>query len=212
MYLLGGQSPSLVESDFAREVRAAARQADALPTLAVFGDAAAGAALADRLSATIIDVSDSAAVRLAHGIVVLGADRRAVAASVAPSAEAVRDAVGGGAPFLGIGAGAALAGGVSVLGGSEIGGVPVGPESELDEVELGEGIGLVDLVIESDALRTLPRLIALAEAAMVSQALSIDAGTVLIVGQGALKVQGLGSVWQVVAGEGSVTVSTIGAE
>lgn len=214
IYLLGGGSTELVESDFARELRATARMAEAKPALLALGDAAAGAALADRLGASLVDASDEDAVRAAHGVAVLGTDRRAIALSIAPISEALRDAVGGGAPYLGIGAGAALAGDAAILGGGEIGGVPVGPVGDDDEVELGEGAGLVDLLIEVNAIAggTLPRLIAVAEAGLVGQALSVDAGTALIVGQGALVVQGAGSVWQVVGGDGAVTVSTLGAE
>ncbi len=191
-----------------------ARLAEAKPALLILGDAVAGAALAERLGASLVDASDVDAVRAAHGVAILGKDRRAIASGLAPISEALRDAVGGGAPYLGIGAGAALAGDAAILGGGEIGGVPVGPLGDDSEVELGEGAGLVDLLIEVDAIGggTLPRLIAVAEAGLVGQALSVDAGTALIVGQGALVVQGSGSVWQVVAGDGSVTVSTLGAE
>ena len=191
-----------------------ARLAEAKPALLILGDAVAGAALAERLGASLVDASDVDAVRAAHGVAILGKDRRAIASGLAPISEALRDAVGGGAPYLGIGAGAALAGDAAILGGGEIGGVPVGPLGDDSEVELGEGAGLVDLLIEVDAIGggTLPRLIAVAEAGLVGQALSVDAGTALIVGQGALVVQGSGSVWQVVAGDGSVTVSTFGAE
>jgi hypothetical protein len=46
----------------------------------------------------------------------------------------------------------------------------------------------------------------------VAGGVAIDEGTVLIVGDGSLRVAGSGSVWRVTAHEDGVLVSSLGAE
>ncbi|GGL75643.1 hypothetical protein GCM10009706_12570 [Curtobacterium citreum] len=136
--------------------------------------------------------------------------------AIAPLVDQIRLLVSDGLPYLGYSAGAMVAADRALLGGWRIGGVEVCPEEAsegLDEVELREGLGLVDLTIDVHAVQagTLARLIAAAEAEFVTAGLAIDEDTALVVGEGALQVRGTGSVWRVVAGDESVSVATMGA-
>ncbi|MDN4649041.1 Type 1 glutamine amidotransferase-like domain-containing protein [Curtobacterium sp. PsM8] len=136
--------------------------------------------------------------------------------AVAPLVDQIRLLVADGLPYLGYSAGAMIAADRALVGGFRIGGVEVCPESAsegLDEVELREGLGLVDLTIDVHAVQagTLARLVAAAEAEFVTAGLAIDEDTTLVVGEGALEVRGTGSVWRVVAGDESVSVATMGA-
>ncbi|GAA3336148.1 MULTISPECIES: Type 1 glutamine amidotransferase-like domain-containing protein [Curtobacterium] len=136
--------------------------------------------------------------------------------AIAPLVDQIRLLVSDGLPYLGYSAGAMVAADRALVGGWRIGGVEVCPEEAsegLDEVELREGLGLVDLTIDVHAVQagTLARLIAAAEAEFVTAGLAIDEDTALVVGEGALEVRGTGSVWRVVAGDESVSVATMGA-
>jgi cyanophycinase len=136
--------------------------------------------------------------------------------AVAPLVDQIRLLVSDGLPYLGYSAGAMIASDRALIGGWRIGGVEICPEDAsegLDEVELREGLGLVDLTIDVHAVQagTLARLIASAEAEFVTAGIAIDEDTTLVVGEGALEVRGTGSVWRVVAGEDSVAVATMGA-
>ncbi len=136
--------------------------------------------------------------------------------AVAPLVDQIRLLVSDGLPYLGYSAGAMIASDRALIGGWRIGGVEICPEDAsegLDEVELREGLGLVDLTIDVHAVQagTLARLIASAEAEFVTAGIAIDEDTTLVVGEGALEVRGTGSVWRVVAGEESVAVATMGA-
>lgn len=137
-------------------------------------------------------------------------------AAIAPLVDQLRLLVSDGLPYLGYSAGAMIAADRALVGGWRIGGVEICPEAAsegLDEVELREGLGLVDLTIDVHAVQagTLARLIASAEAEFVTAGLAIDEDTTLVVGEGALEVRGTGSVWRVTAGEESVAVATMGA-
>jgi len=136
--------------------------------------------------------------------------------AVSPVVDQLRLLVSDGLPYLGYSAGAMIAADRALVGGWRIGGVEICPEDAsegLDEVELREGLGLVDLTIDVHAVQagTLTRLVAAAEADFVTAGLAIDEDTTLVVGEGALEVRGTGSVWRVVAGEESVSVATMGA-
>jgi cyanophycinase len=135
--------------------------------------------------------------------------------AVTPLVDEIRLLVADGLPYLGFSAGAAIAAERAIIGGWLIGDVPVCAEDtseNLDEVTVAAGLGLVDLSIDVHAAQwgTLARLIAATEAELVDGGLAIDENTVLIVGDGMLRVQGLGSVWQVAAGDEGVVVVTLG--
>jgi cyanophycinase len=113
-------------------------------------------------------------------------------------------------------AGVPVAAETAIVGGWRIGDVEVVQESaseDLDEVTVEQGIGLIDVAVDVHAAQwgTLTRLIAATEAGLVEGGVAIDEGTVLIVGEGQLVVEGRGSVWSVIGSETGVTVSSAGA-
>lgn len=149
------------------------------------------------------------------GIAVGGGIVEEVRAGLEPVFGELRRLVATGVPYLGVSAGAMVAAEGSLGGGSRIGGVVVSPEEpseQGDELEIQAGIGLVDVAVEAHVAQrgTLSRLVAAVEAGLISGALGIDERTALIVGEGALRVEGAGSVWRVLPTEGGVLVSTIG--
>jgi len=192
----GSVSPST--ADIA-EVLGGARQAEVLVTEIAPGEV---------FSTTVL--SDVDALVIGGGVTPHYLD------AVAPLVDQIRLLVSDGLPYLGYSAGAMIASDRALIGGWRIGGVEICPEDAsegLDEVELREGLGLVDLTIDVHAVQagTLARLIASAEAEFVTAGIAIDEDTTLVVGEGALEVRGTGSVWRVVAGEESVAVATMGA-
>ncbi|WP_420367954.1 Type 1 glutamine amidotransferase-like domain-containing protein [Curtobacterium sp. L1-20] len=192
-----GSSPGAT-ADIA-EVLGGARQAEVLVTEIAPGQ---------EFSTTVLSDVDA--------LVVAGGVTPDYLAAVAPLVDQIRLLVSDGLPYLGYSAGAMIAADRALVGGWRIGGVEVCPEDAsegLDEVELREGLGLVDLTIDVHAVQagTLARLVASAEAEFVTAGLAIDEDTTLVVGEGALEVRGTGSVWRVVAGDESVSVATMGA-
>ncbi|WP_207453184.1 Type 1 glutamine amidotransferase-like domain-containing protein [Herbiconiux sp. SYSU D00978] len=150
------------------------------------------------------------------GVLVAGGLTPAYLEAVSPIAGEIRLLVSDGLPYLGFSAGAAIAADRAVIGGWRIGGIPVVHENageDLDEVTVAEGLALVDLAIDVHAAQwgTLGRLIAATEAGLVEGGVAIDENTVLIVGEGVLRVEGTGSVWRITEGDDAVQVSTLGA-
>ncbi|QCR45135.1 peptidase S51 [Curtobacterium sp. SGAir0471] len=181
------------------EVLGGARQAEVLVTEVAAGEVFATTVLSD-----------------VDALVIGGGVTPAYLDAIQPLVDQIRLLVSDGLPYLGYSAGAMVAADRALVGGWRIGGVEVCPEDSsegLDEVELREGLGLVDLTIDVHAVQagTLARLIAAAEAEFVTAGLAIDEDTALVVGEGALEVRGTGSVWRVVAGDESVSVATMGA-
>lgn len=183
-----------------RDGIAAVSTAEAVPILAVENQPIDLAALADL-----------------DGLVVWGGLTPAYRESLAPVFGEIRRQVAAGLPYFGYSAGSALAADTAIVGGWRIGDVPVAPEHAaegLDQVTLADGLGLLDLAIDVHAAQwgTLARLIAATEAGLVDGGIAIDEDTALIVGEGALRVVGRGSVWKVSGDNGSVRVSTLGAQ
>lgn len=150
------------------------------------------------------------------GIVVGGGIVEAVRAGLVPLFDELRRQVAGGVPYLGVSAGAMVAAESALGGGSRIDGVLVSPEDPSepgDELEVEAGIGLVDASIDVHVAQrgTLSRLVAAVESGLIDGALGIDERTLLIVGDGGLRVEGSGRVWRVQAGSGGAVISTIGA-
>lgn len=155
-----------------------------------------------------------AAVDDVDGIAVGGGNVETVRAGLEPVFDEIRRQVAAGVPYLGVSAGAMIAGELSLGSGTRIGGVVVSPEDAGEpgaELELEPGIGLVDVTIEVHVAQrgVLSRVIAGAEAGLISGALGIDERTALIVGEGGLRVEGSGSVWRVLPTDSGVLVSTI---
>lgn len=162
------------------------------------------------------DLAALPAVADVDGIVIGGGLTPAYLTAILPIAGEIRRAVAAGVPYLGFSAGAMIVAERAIIGGHRIGGVPVSPEDGaegLGEVSIVPGIGLLDVTIEVHAAQwgNLSRLIAATEAGLTDGGLAIDEGTVLIVGEGALSVVGVGSVWRVSEAPEGVLVNTIGA-
>lgn len=150
------------------------------------------------------------------GLLIGGGHTPSYLEAVAPRIDEIRLLVSDGLPYLGFSAGAMIAADRALIGGWRIGEVPVTAEEngeDLDEVEVAEGIGLVDLAVDVHAAQwgTLSRLIAATEAGLVEGGVAIDEFTVLIVGDGELRVEGTGSVWKVTTDPNGVLVGTLGA-
>ncbi|QYF75271.1 Type 1 glutamine amidotransferase-like domain-containing protein [Cryobacterium sp. PAMC25264] len=168
---------------------------------------------------TVLGLTDEAtllAVADVDGIVIGGGLTPAYLSALTPIAGEIRRQVAAGIPYLGYSAGAMIAAERAVLGGWQIGGVPVSPldaSEGLDEITIENGIGLLDVTVDVHAAQwgTLSRMVAATEAGLIRGGLAVDEGTVLIVGQGTLGVAGTGSVWTVSESEGGVLVSTFGS-
>ena len=169
---------------------------------------------------TLLEEGESATSSLLtdiDGLLVGGGLTPAYLVAVTPIIDEIRLLVADGLPYLGFSAGAAIAADDALIGGWRIDGVPVVNEDnaeDLDEVAVEPGLGLVDLTIEVHAAQwgNLARLIAATAAGLVEGGLGVDEDTVLIVGDGDLRVSGIGNVWQVRAGDDGVIVTVLGAE
>jgi hypothetical protein len=149
------------------------------------------------------------------GLVVWGGLVPAYRESLKDSFATIRMLVESGVPYFGMSAGAAIVSEGALIGGWRIGDVqvcPVDASQEIEQVTVAEGIGLIDTAIDVHAAQwgTVARLIAATEAAVVDGGLAIDEHTALVIGDGALRVVGSGSVWTVTRDSGTVRVSTIG--
>lgn len=197
-----GEAPAPIADWFADRLRLLDPRVLATPVLARSSDAGVP-----------LDEIDLTSFATAHAILVAGGHTPAYLAALAPLATDLRRLVSEGVSYLGYSAGAAIAADEAIIGGWRIGDVQVAPEESgegLDEVTLEAGLGLVDLTIEAHAAQW--GLVALCaasiEAGLAERILAIDEDTVLKVGEGALEILGSGSVWQLTAGEGGVTVSS----
>ena len=178
--------------------------------------ATAGPVQALRSSLARDELAGNLAVADVDGIVIGGGHTPDYLAALLPIAGELRRQVSAGVPYLGFSAGAMIAAERALVGGWQIGGVEVSPESSaegLDEVTVQNGIGLLDVTVEVHAAQrgNLARLIAATEAGLVEGGLAIDENSALVVGEGALAVVGSGSVWRVSQAEGGILVSTFGA-
>lgn len=154
---------------------------------------------------------DLAELSAADGILVAGGLVPGYLAALAPRSTDLRRMVAEGVPYLGSSAGAMIAAADAIVGGWRIGGVPVIREAwseGLDEVELREGLGLIDVTVDSHAAEQglLVRAIAAVEAGLAEAVLAIDEDAALVVGEGALEILGPGSVWRVLPGEDGASV------
>lgn len=158
----------------------------------------------------------SAVLTDADGLLIGGGHTPSYLEAVLPIVDEIRLLVADGLPYAGFSAGAMIASDTAIIGGWQIGGVVICPEEtgeDLDELTIVEGLGLVDLAIDVHAAQwgTLSRLVAATEAGLVDGGVAIDEFTVLIVGDGDLRVEGAGSVWRVTPDTNGVLVGTLGA-
>ncbi|WP_104176914.1 Type 1 glutamine amidotransferase-like domain-containing protein [Cryobacterium sp. Y50] len=228
----GGGDPAhdaLVFGTFLSEVVAHAAQASRDEPIVAIITVGPGGAHAEELAAslgesvqtrrTVLAPGDTAgltALGTVDGILIGGGVTPDYLAALLPIAGEIRRQVSASVPYLGFSAGAMIAAERALIGGWRIGGVEVTPEhvSEgLDEITLAQGIGLLDVTVDVHAAQSgsLSRLIAATEAGLIDGGLAIDENTVLVVGEGALRVLGAGSIWKVSQADGGVLVSTIGA-
>lgn len=133
------------------------------------------------------------------GVVVADGPAGALAAALDHRAADLRRRVHEGMPYFGVGAGAAIAADRALLGGHEVGGVAVAPETTDPgdpELRLGPGLGLVDLAILPHAAQhgRLGLAIAVIEAGLVDRVVAVDDDTALEAGDEGLRILGAGSV------------------
>ena len=115
-------------------------------------------------------------------------------------------------PFAGFSAGAAVAAERAIVGGWRLGGRDVCAEEageDLDELAVRDGLGLVPFAVDVHATQwgTLTRLVHAVGAGLVDEGWAIDEGTVLVVDDGSVRVEGLGSAYRVAPRDGGVAVS-----
>ena len=115
-------------------------------------------------------------------------------------------------PFAGFSAGAAVAAARAIVGGWRLGDREVCAEEageDLDELAVRDGLGLVPFAVDVHATQwgTLTRLVHAVGAGLVDEGWAIDEGTVLVVDDGAVRVEGLGSAYRVAPRDGAVVVS-----
>ncbi len=134
--------------------------------------------------------------------------------ALAPHFAGMRAMVASGTPYLGFSAGAMIAGERALLGGYRARGVPVCPvewSEGLDEIALGDGLGLVPRVLEVHAAQasTLGRAVQVALDHPALTVTAVDEDTAIVAGpRPTSEVVGTGRVWEVrSAGPGRVTVT-----
>jgi cyanophycinase len=115
-------------------------------------------------------------------------------------------------PFAGFSAGAAVAAARAIVGGWRLGEREVCAEEageDLDELAVRDGLGLVPFAVDVHATQwgTLTRLVHAVGAGLVEEGWAIDEGTVLVVDDGSVRVEGLGSAYRVAPRDGAVAVS-----
>jgi cyanophycinase len=115
-------------------------------------------------------------------------------------------------PFAGFSAGAAVAAQRAIVGGWRLGGRDVCAEEageDLEQLAVRDGLGLVPFAVDVHATQwgTLTRLVHAVGAGLVDEGWAIDEGTVLVIDDGSVRVEGLGSAYRVAPRDGAVAVS-----
>jgi cyanophycinase len=115
-------------------------------------------------------------------------------------------------PFAGFSAGAAVAAQRAIVGGWRLGGRDVCAEEageDLEQLAVRDGLGLVPFAVDVHATQwgTLTRLVHAVGAGLVDEGWAIDEGTALVVDDGSVRVEGLGSAYRVALRDGGVAVS-----
>lgn len=232
MYLSGGGRVAANGTAIERFVRDAHERAERRPEIVVVAEGNDADRVGRELAEALL-AAGAGRAGVAHGspdelrehllrtdaLAVVGEGARALLDRLEPAVVDLRRLVSEGVPYLGVGAGAAIAGEHAVYGGHRVDGVPVAPETAsggVAEVEAGEGLALVDLAIDVGGAPAgaLGRLLAIVESGAVDRGLAIDEGTALVVADGSLGVVGSGSVWQARLDEeaGTVEVASVRGE
>jgi cyanophycinase len=107
-----------------------------------------------------------------------------------------------GLPYAGFSAGAAVAAARAIVGGWRLGGRDVCAEEageDLDAVEVRDALGLVPFAVDVHATQwgTLTRLVHAVATGLVDEGWAVDEGTVLVVDDDAVRVDGLGGAYRV---------------
>jgi cyanophycinase len=115
-------------------------------------------------------------------------------------------------PYAGFSAGAAVASARAIVGGWRLGERAICAEEageDLDQLEIRDGLGLVPFAVDVHATQwgTLTRLVHAVGAGLVGDGWAIDEGTVLVVDDGAMRVEGFGGAYRVARQKGQVVVS-----
>jgi cyanophycinase len=126
----------------------------------------------------------------------------AYADAVVPLGRRVRELLASGVPYLGFSAGAAIAASHALVGGWRLDGVPIGAEDaaeEVDELDVREGLGIVDFTVDVHAAQwgTLTRLVAAASGGRIRGGVGLDEHTALVVDAKGTTVRGAGAAWWV---------------
>ena len=100
----------------------------------------------------------------------------------------------------------------AIVGGWRLGEQAVCAEEageDLDQLEVRDGLGLVPFAVDVHATQwgTLTRLVHAVVRGLVPEGWAIDEGTVLIVDDGRMRVEGLGGAYRAAQQDGEVVVS-----
>ena len=181
------------------------------------GDPEPGAEVFTRFSDIVADLgsADSRRILVAEGdqlgpgqlgdldgLLVAGGLTPAYQHALVPVAADIGTLIGGGVPYLGFSAGAAIAARRAIVGGWRSGALVICSEDngeDLEELTVRDGLGLVELSVDVHAAQwgNVTRLWMAAETGAVESGVAIDEDTVLIVDGDRLTVAGLGQVWWV---------------
>jgi cyanophycinase len=120
-----------------------------------------------------------------------------------------------GVPYAGFSAGAAVAASTAIVGGWRLDGVEVcAPEAgeDLDELAVRPGLGLVPFAVDVHAAQwgTPTRLLHAVRARLAPDGWAVDEGTVVVVGDGPPRVEGLGCAYRVSRADGGLGVTIVG--
>jgi cyanophycinase len=181
------------------------------------GDPEPGAEVFTRFSDIVADLgsADSRLILVAEGgqlgpgqlgdldgLLVAGGLTPAYQHALVPVTAEIGTLVGGGVPYLGFSAGAAIAARRAIVGGWRSGALVICNEDngeDLEELTVRAGLGLVELSVDVHAAQwgNVTRLWMAVETGAVESGVAIDEDTVLIVDGDRLTVAGLGQVWWV---------------
>ncbi|MHB8275639.1 MAG: Type 1 glutamine amidotransferase-like domain-containing protein [Dermatophilaceae bacterium] len=146
------------------------------------------------------------------GVIVGGGRTMGYLEGLLPLRDALQGLVRKGVPYLGFSAGAMVASQVVICGGYRWNGTQVCPSEAGDgmtDVELREGLGLVDLTVEThaSAMGTLGRAVVAVESRRTSNCVALDEDTALAMeSDGTIRTVGSGSAWWVTRADDVISI------